>query len=137
MTRERHVARERVPRTAAIVWAVAVLAQSAFDADYYVAPSGTDAGPGSEPRPFRSVQKALDTVRAGDTVHIKAGTYDLAGYSKIFSEPLMVLGEDKATTILKNAGSLTIDNSLTLGRLTFQDAKGTRFPVPAERRRPD
>lgn len=42
---------------------------------YYVAPNGDDGDPGTETRPWRSIQKAADTLVAGDTVYIKAGTY--------------------------------------------------------------
>jgi parallel beta-helix repeat protein len=43
---------------------------------YYVAPNGKDANPGTEDKPWRSIQKAADTLFAGDTVYIKAGTYE-------------------------------------------------------------
>lgn len=42
---------------------------------YYVAATGSDANPGSESQPWRTIQKAADTLLAGDTVYIKAGTY--------------------------------------------------------------
>ncbi len=42
---------------------------------YYVAPTGSDSNPGTEAKPWRTVQKAADTLVAGDTVYVKAGTY--------------------------------------------------------------
>jgi hypothetical protein len=42
---------------------------------YYVATDGNDLNPGTEAQPFRTIQHAADTVTAGDTVYIKAGTY--------------------------------------------------------------
>lgn len=42
---------------------------------YYVAPDGDDANSGSITHPWRHIQKAADTLQAGDTVYIKAGTY--------------------------------------------------------------
>ena len=42
---------------------------------YYVAPTGSNSNPGTEDQPWRTIQKAADTLVAGDTVHIKAGTY--------------------------------------------------------------
>ena len=42
---------------------------------YYVAPTGSDSDPGTETRPWRTVQKGANTLTAGDTVYIKAGTY--------------------------------------------------------------
>jgi hypothetical protein len=42
---------------------------------YYVATTGNDANPGTQAQPWRTVQKAADTLAAGDTVYIRAGTY--------------------------------------------------------------
>ncbi len=44
-------------------------------ADYWVAPAGNDANPGSRERPFRTVQKAMDVARAGDVCTVRGGTY--------------------------------------------------------------
>jgi parallel beta-helix repeat protein len=44
-------------------------------ATYFVSPSGADTGPGTEALPWRTIQKAADTMVAGDTVYIKVGTY--------------------------------------------------------------
>ena len=43
---------------------------------YYVAPDGHDLNPGTEALPWRTIQKAADTLVAGDTVYIKAGVYE-------------------------------------------------------------
>jgi parallel beta-helix repeat protein len=42
---------------------------------YYVAPTGSDSNQGTEDQPWRTIQKAADTLVSGDTVYIKAGTY--------------------------------------------------------------
>ena len=42
---------------------------------YYVAPSGNDSNPGTLSEPWQTIQHAADTLVAGDTVHIRAGTY--------------------------------------------------------------
>jgi hypothetical protein len=44
--------------------------------DYYVDPTGSDANPGTAESPWRTIQKAAATVMAGDTVHVRAGTYN-------------------------------------------------------------
>ncbi|MCP4783688.1 MAG: DUF1565 domain-containing protein [Fuerstiella sp.] len=44
-------------------------------ADYWVAPSGNDANPGSRENPFRTIQKAMDVIRTGETCTVRAGTY--------------------------------------------------------------
>ncbi|MBN1672626.1 MAG: hypothetical protein JXR37_16410, partial [Kiritimatiellae bacterium] len=58
---------------------------SAFAADYYVSPTGSDGNPGTFAAPFRTIQKARDvvkTVSAGMTsdihVYLRGGWYVLA-----------------------------------------------------------
>lgn len=41
----------------------------------YVAPNGNDANPGTAGAPYRSVQKGLDSVRPGQTLYLRGGTY--------------------------------------------------------------
>jgi len=43
---------------------------------YYVAPTGSDSNPGTESQPWQTIQKAADTLVAGDTAYIRAGTYE-------------------------------------------------------------
>ena len=50
---------------------------------YYVATTGNDSNLGTEASPLRTIQKAADTVSAGDTVLIKAGTYYEQVYIKV------------------------------------------------------
>jgi parallel beta-helix repeat protein len=42
---------------------------------YYVAPGGNDSNPGTESKPWKTIQKAARTLAPGDTVYIRAGTY--------------------------------------------------------------
>jgi hypothetical protein len=42
---------------------------------YYVATTGDDDNPGTIDLPWQTIQKATDTLVAGDTVYIRAGTY--------------------------------------------------------------
>jgi len=45
-------------------------------ATYYVAKTGLDSNPGTESLPWLTLKKATNTLVAGDTVYIKAGTYN-------------------------------------------------------------
>ncbi len=47
----------------------------AAGATYYVAPSGDDEHPGTQAKPWQTIQKAASFLGAGDTVYIRAGTY--------------------------------------------------------------
>ncbi|WP_308639486.1 right-handed parallel beta-helix repeat-containing protein [Paenibacillus silvisoli] len=42
---------------------------------YYVSPSGSDSNPGTLAQPFKTVQKGIDSMSAGDTLYLRAGTY--------------------------------------------------------------
>ena len=56
--------------------ALALIACRAVAADtFYVAPGGNDSWPGTVIQPWATIQHAAETVVAGDTVYIKAGTY--------------------------------------------------------------
>ena len=48
-------------------------------ASYFVEPSGDDTNPGTVNEPWKTLQHAADTVAAGDTVTVNAGTY--AGFN--------------------------------------------------------
>lgn len=41
----------------------------------YVAPTGDDANPGMSAKPLRTLQKAVESARPGDTIHVRAGIY--------------------------------------------------------------
>lgn len=43
--------------------------------DYYVAPDGSDGAAGTQAAPFATLQRAQQSVEAGDTVFIRGGTY--------------------------------------------------------------
>lgn len=43
---------------------------------FYVATTGSDANPGTEAAPFRTLAKAVASVNPGDLIRVRAGTYD-------------------------------------------------------------
>ena len=43
--------------------------------NYYVAPTGSDANPGTQAAPFRTIKKAASVVKPSTTVHVAPGTY--------------------------------------------------------------
>lgn len=53
-------------------------------ATYYVSPSGSDGANGSSGSPWKTLTKASNTAAAGDTVRVRAGTYNEAWQ---FKEP--------------------------------------------------
>jgi hypothetical protein len=49
---------------------------SAAGATYYVSTSGSNSNPGTLAQPWKTIQKAANTVTQGDTVYIRGGTYN-------------------------------------------------------------
>lgn len=43
---------------------------------FYVSTNGDDSNPGNITQPWRTIQKAADTVRPGDTVYVRGGKYN-------------------------------------------------------------
>ena len=43
---------------------------------FYVATTGNDSNAGTQASPWRTVQHAVDTARAGSTVNVRAGIYE-------------------------------------------------------------
>jgi glutathione peroxidase len=65
-------------RLAAILAAALLMVGPAGAAVYVVdqtAPGAADDNPGTEAKPFKTVQKAADVVQPGDTVYVMAGNY--------------------------------------------------------------
>ncbi|HZR56956.1 MAG TPA: right-handed parallel beta-helix repeat-containing protein [Terriglobales bacterium] len=46
------------------------------NSSFYVSTSGDDTNPGTETAPWRTVQHAADTARAGSTVNVRGGIYE-------------------------------------------------------------
>jgi len=64
----------------ALVWVLLavqpVMAAEDQAAIYYVATNGNDSNPGTQALPWRTLNKASATLKAGDTLYIRAGTYN-------------------------------------------------------------
>ena len=46
-----------------------------YAAEYVVSPDGADTNPGTPQRPFRTIGRAAEAMKAGDTCTVRAGTY--------------------------------------------------------------
>jgi hypothetical protein len=49
--------------------------EAAVGATYFVAPAGSDDAPGSFDKPWATLHKAAATLKPGDTVYVRGGTY--------------------------------------------------------------
>ena len=46
------------------------------NSSFYVSTTGNDSNPGTQAAPWRTIQHAADTVRAGSTVNVRGGVYE-------------------------------------------------------------
>jgi hypothetical protein len=58
------------------------LTGASFAADIFVSPSGVDSSPGTRSDPVRTISRAAELVRAGQTVHVAPGIYAEAVHSR-------------------------------------------------------
>ncbi|WP_122243174.1 right-handed parallel beta-helix repeat-containing protein, partial [Pseudomonas syringae] len=52
-----------------------VVAATAQATDYYVAPNGDDHAAGTKGAPLRTIMRAQQAAKAGDTVYFRGGVY--------------------------------------------------------------
>jgi len=115
---------------------------------HYVAPTGADSNPGSIDAPWRHLQKAFETLTAGQVACLRTGTYEPAGsyntpsYRHTFSRageaghPIVIRNYPGETAIVRGEVVVRGDYLKLLGtppsgRLVFQgplgpDASGVR-----------
>jgi PKD repeat protein len=76
-------------------------------ADLFVAAGGTDANPGTEAEPFRSITRALTGASAGSRIHVGAGFYTngIETFPLMLDKPgLQILGAGASNTIVSARG---------------------------------
>jgi Protein of unknown function (DUF1565) len=59
-----------------VISALRLFAQPAYCLTYYVSTSGNDSNSGTISSPWRTIQHAANSVKAGDTVYVRAGVYN-------------------------------------------------------------
>ncbi len=97
--------------------------------DYYISPKGSDSNSGSKKRPWKTLLKAARTVKPGDTVCLRGGTYKgtyqvYAGYDRQAFKRDGKKG--KPITIMSCPGErATLDGS----RRSYRQYKGVSSPV--------
>lgn len=88
----------------------AVFAATAHGATYVVSPTGSDAAPGSNAKPFQTIDKAVQTAQAGDTVIVKAGTYREAvhlRHSGTAAAPITFVAQPMGSVTISGTDPLT------------------------------
>ena len=90
---------------------------------YYVAPTGNDNNPGTAAYPWRTIQKAANTMVASDTVYIRAGTYPeqvIPQNSGSAGQPITYAAYPGETAIIDGTGVAVAEYS-GLFNLTWRD----------------
>ncbi|MHC4714860.1 MAG: putative Ig domain-containing protein [Planctomycetota bacterium] len=96
----------RILTISALLCLALLLAVPVHATTYYVATNGDNQDPGTEAEPWATLQHAVDTISAGDTILVKAGTY--AGCrieSSGSSGSIKTLKVDSGASVLLNSKS--------------------------------
>jgi len=98
------------------------------NSSFYVATTGKDSNPGTAGAPWRTIQHAADTVRAGSTVYVRGGTYEELVSMKASgnaSDGFITFRSYPDETAVLDASHLTLSGRT--GVLTIQDKSYVRI----------
>lgn len=114
-----------------LIAAISCLASASWATTYYVSPSGSNGNNGtSSSTPYQTIQQALNTVRAGDTVNIMAGTYN-AGLVLMTSgtngAPITVQSYNGASVTINSGNSRAVCLTNSSGSINYYTIKGLTF----------
>lgn len=97
---------------------------------YYLSPTGNDANPGTQAAPWRTIQKAANTVVAGDTVILMDGAYEEPSVSFNRSgtpaKPITFVALNKWQAIVNSTSGCNPGFSINASYITV---KNIRFSV--------
>jgi hypothetical protein len=93
-------------------------------ASFYVSTSGNDSNPGTITSPWLTIQHAANSVQAGGTVYVRAGTYNqsvtIAVSGSATAGPVTFQSYPGETAIVDGTG-LTVSGSNTQGLFNIED----------------
>lgn len=92
---------------------------------FYISPNGNDSGNGSQSAPWRTVQKAANTVNAGDTVILMDGTYTQGsvGFNRsgTADKPVVFKAQNKWKAIIASTSGCQPGFSINASYITVKD----------------
>jgi len=95
--------------------ALSIIVSATGGTTYYVATTGLDTNPGSSSQPWLTLQHAVDSIAAGDTVIVRDGTYygcRIDTNSGTSGSPKTIKAEHHAGAILNHPGASNDHNSV-------------------------
>ena len=113
------------------VWTVGCLvwASPAAAGEFTVDPKGAAAGdqnPGTADKPLKTLAKALELAKAGDTILLATAEYPAVAISKTYDKPLTIAAAKGARPIMTAGVSVTKGGGVKLTGLTFTWTAATR-----------
>lgn len=93
---------------------ILLLSGAALGTTYYVATNGSDSNPGSQSQPWLTLQHAVQTIAAGDTIIVLPGTYagcriELTGTS---GAPKTIMAQTPGSVTLNALGPINRHNRI-------------------------
>ena len=91
---------------------------------FYLSPAGDDLADGlSMRKPWRTLARALPSLRPGDTLYLSEGEYASAPLNKTgdSKSPIMIRGRGRGTVIVKDKFAVTGGAGIAFERLNFSD----------------
>lgn len=101
---------------------------------YYVSTTGSDANPGSEAKPWGTIQKAVKSVVAGDTIYVHGGQYDGIKNGWVFNnsgtqaQPITLTNYPGEQVVLKIITSSYNDRNIFRCSINPHDPSNWRTP---------
>jgi hypothetical protein len=99
---------------------------------FYVSPSGSDSNPGTQASPWRTMTKAADTLKAGETAIVMDGTYTEGSFdfrnNGTKSSPITIKAQNKWGAILASTSSNTCSPSISVDK-SWVTIDGIRITV--------
>ncbi|MDB5824862.1 MAG: uncharacterized protein JWR21_3566, partial [Herminiimonas sp.] len=99
---------------------------------YYVSTSGNDANAGSQSAPWRTIQKAANTLVAGDTAVLLDGTYEEGSvnftHSGTAAKPITIRAQNKWQAILGSTSGCDPGFSIGASYITVKDIRFSTSP---------
>lgn len=94
-------------------------ARGALAADYYVSPSGNDANSGATASPWRTLQKAANTVSPGDVVHVADGTYVGMNITRGGTAGAPVTFKAEGSNVVVNARNASTEDNINIESASY------------------